>query len=54
MKFTETNTEKKQIFSLEIFPPKKNAGGIDTIYDTLDGLKARFYKCNLWCWWKPC
>lgn len=39
MKFTETNTEKKQIFSLEIFPPKKNAGGIDTIYDTLDGLK---------------
>lgn len=26
-------------FSLEIFPPKKNQGGIETIYETLDGLK---------------
>lgn len=26
-------------FSLEVFPPKKNQGGIDTIYSTLDGIK---------------
>lgn len=29
---------KKPIFSLEVFPPKKDSG-IDTVYSTLDGLK---------------
>ncbi|MBR1392690.1 MAG: methylenetetrahydrofolate reductase [Ruminococcus sp.] len=29
----------KPRFSLEIFPPKTHQGGIETIYETLDGLK---------------
>lgn len=39
----------KTVFSLEIFPPKKSQGGIDTIYKTLDGLsevKPDFISCT--------
>jgi len=39
MNMTQLFEKKKPVFSLEIFPPKKNAGGIETIYQTLDGLK---------------
>ncbi|MDE6149583.1 MAG: methylenetetrahydrofolate reductase [NAD(P)H] [Ruminococcus sp.] len=39
MKISKLFESKKPVFSLEIFPPKKNAGGIETIYETLDGLK---------------
>ncbi len=39
MKMAELFENKKTVFSLEIFPPKKDAGGIETIYETLDGLK---------------
>lgn len=39
MKITKLFEENRPVFSLEIFPPKKNAGGIETIYETLDGLK---------------
>ncbi len=39
MKMSKLFEVKKPIFSLEVFPPKKNAGGIETIYETLDGLK---------------
>lgn len=39
MKMSEIFKNKKPVFSLEIFPPKKNQGGIETIYATLDGLK---------------
>ncbi|NLZ46483.1 MAG: methylenetetrahydrofolate reductase [NAD(P)H] [Clostridiales bacterium] len=38
MSISDLFVNKKPVFSLEIFPPKKN-GSIDTIYDTLDGLK---------------
>ena len=38
MKTTEL-FEKKTVFSLEIFPPKKTSS-IKTIYDTLDGLEG--------------
>ena len=38
MKMSKLFEEKKPVFSLEIFPPKKTSG-IDTIYETLDGLK---------------
>ena len=36
-------------FSLEIFPPKDYQGGVETIYDTLDGLKEvrpEFISCT--------
>lgn len=39
----------KTVFSLEIFPPKKSQGGIETIYKTLDGLseiKPDFISCT--------
>ncbi len=39
MNMTQLFEKKNPVFSLEIFPPKKNAGGIETIYQTLDGLK---------------
>lgn len=39
MKMSKLFEAKKPVFSLEVFPPKKNAGGIETIYETLDGLK---------------
>ena len=39
MNITQLFNEKRPRFSLEIFPPKKDQGGIDTIYSTLDGLK---------------
>lgn len=39
MKMSKLFEVKKPVFSLEVFPPKKNAGGIETIYETLDGLK---------------
>lgn len=38
MKMAKLFEAKKPVFSLEIFPPKKTSG-IETIYDTLDGLK---------------
>ena len=40
MKMTKLFETKKPVFSLEVFPPKKNAGGVETIYKTLDGLKG--------------
>lgn len=39
MKMSKLFEAKKPVFSLEVFPPKKNSGGIETIYETLDGLK---------------
>lgn len=39
MKISEIFNNKKPVFSLEIFPPKKNQGDISQIYTTLDGLK---------------
>lgn len=39
MKISEIFKNKKPVFSLEIFPPKKNKGNIEQIYSTLDGLK---------------
>ena len=39
MKISEIFKNKKPVFSLEIFPPKKNQGNIEQIYTTLDGLK---------------
>jgi len=39
MKISEIFKNKKPVFSLEIFPPKKNQGNIGQIYTTLDGLK---------------
>lgn len=39
MKISEIFKNKKPVFSLEIFPPKKNQGDINQIYSTLDGLK---------------
>lgn len=39
MKMSKLFEVKKPVFSLEVFPPKKNAGGIETIYETLNGLK---------------
>lgn len=38
MKMKKLFEAKKPVFSLEIFPPKKTSG-IETIYETLDGLK---------------
>lgn len=38
MEMSKLFEAKKPVFSLEIFPPKKTSG-IDTIYETLDGLK---------------
>ena len=38
MEISKLFETKKPVFSLEIFPPKKTSG-IETIYDTLDGLK---------------
>lgn len=39
MRISEIFNNKKPVFSLEIFPPKKNQGNLDQIYTTLDGLK---------------
>ncbi|MBE6837148.1 MAG: methylenetetrahydrofolate reductase [NAD(P)H] [Ruminococcus sp.] len=39
MKISDIFKTKKPVFSLEIFPPKKNQGNIEQIYTTLDGLK---------------
>ena len=41
MKIPELFSQKKPVFSLEIFPPKKKAN-IDTIYDTV----AKLAECN--------
>lgn len=39
MKISSLFTGERTVYSLEIFPPKKNGGSMDTIYKTLDGLK---------------
>lgn len=39
MRISDIYKQKKTVFSLEVFPPKK-ADSIDTIYDTLDGLRG--------------
>lgn len=39
MDLKELFGENKICLSLEIFPPKRSQGGIDAIYQTLDGLK---------------
>ncbi len=39
MRISELFKNGRTVFSLEIFPPKKNKGDINTIYQTLDGLK---------------
>ena len=39
MKIADLFNQSRTVFSLEIFPPKKNKGDIKTIYQTLDGLK---------------
>ncbi len=41
MKISEIYKNKKTVFSLEVFPPKKTSG-IETIYSTLDGLRGLF------------
>ena len=38
MKISKLFTEKKFVFSLEVFPPRKSSS-INTIYQTLEGLK---------------
>ena len=41
--------DKKPQFSLEIFPPKSHAGGVETIYETLDELtelRPAFISCT--------
>lgn len=40
MDLTKLFEEKRPRFSLEIFPPKANQGGIETIRETLDGLSG--------------
>lgn len=40
MKISSAFNSDKTVFSLEIFPPKKSAGDISTIYKTLDGLQS--------------
>lgn len=40
MRISSAFNSDKTVFSLEIFPPKKSAGDISTIYRTLDGLKS--------------
>ena len=37
MKISEIYKNKKTVFSLEVFPPKKS-NSVETIYETLDGL----------------
>lgn len=49
MQISSLFNSDKTVFSLEIFPPKKSQGGIDTIYRTLDGLseiKPDFISCT--------
>lgn len=49
MKISSLFNSKKTVFSLEIFPPKKSQGGIETIYKTLDGLsevRPDFISCT--------
>lgn len=49
MQISSLFNSDKTVFSLEIFPPKKSQGGIDTIYKTLDGLseiKPDFISCT--------
>lgn len=40
MKISELFKDNRTVFSMEIFPPKKNRGDINQIYSTLDGLKG--------------
>lgn len=40
MKISSAFKNDKTVFSLEIFPPKKSAGDISTVYKTLDGLQS--------------
>lgn len=40
MKISSAFNSDKTVFSLEIFPPKKGAGDVSTIYKTLDGLQS--------------
>ncbi|MBR4554979.1 MAG: methylenetetrahydrofolate reductase [Ruminococcus sp.] len=49
MDLTGVFKDKKPRFSLEIFPPKDHTGGVETIYETLDGLKdvrPEFISCT--------
>ena len=46
MKISDIIKEKGFAASLEVFPPKN-----DLKIDTAKYTKARFHKCNLWCWW---
>lgn len=39
MNLTTAFKKSRPCFSLEIFPPKDHQGGVETIYETLDGLK---------------
>ena len=39
MKLSPLFEKGKPQFSLEIFPPKDHSGGVETIYETLDGLR---------------
>lgn len=40
MKISSLFKQDKTVFSLEIFPPKKTSDNVNTIYNTLDGLKS--------------
>lgn len=40
MKISSLFNGEKTVFSLEVFPPKKKSGSVETIYSTLDGLKS--------------
>lgn len=40
MKISSLFNGEKTVFSLEVFPPKKTSGSVETIYSTLDGLKS--------------
>ena len=49
MDLTEVFKKTRPCFSLEIFPPKDHQGGVETIYETLDGLKdvrPEFISCT--------
>ena len=43
MKIAELFGKGKTVFSCEVFPPKKDSP-VDTIYQTLDGLKEGEYR----------
>ncbi|MBR6873810.1 MAG: methylenetetrahydrofolate reductase [Ruminococcus sp.] len=49
MDLNEVFDRTRPCFSLEIFPPKDHQGGVETIYETLDGLKEvrpEFISCT--------